>query len=47
MSETLQPALPERLDSKAEELMDRLCDREMKVATAYTYHYCGREGDRG
>ena len=34
MSETLQPALPERLDSKAEELMDRLCDREMKVATA-------------
>ena len=34
MSETLEPALPDRLDSKAEELMDRLCDREMKVATA-------------
>jgi len=34
VTETLQPALPEELDRKAEELMRRLCDRELKVATA-------------
>lgn len=34
MSETLEPALPDRLDSKAEELMRRICDRELVVATA-------------
>ena len=34
MSETLEPALPEELDRKAEEVMRRLCDRELTVATA-------------
>jgi nicotinamide-nucleotide amidase len=34
MTETLRPALPDELDRKAEELMRRLCDRELKVATA-------------
>lgn len=34
MSETLEPALPEDLDRKAEEVMRRLCDRELTVATA-------------
>jgi nicotinamide-nucleotide amidase len=34
VTETLEPALPDRLDSKAEQLMRRLCDRELVVATA-------------
>ena len=34
MSETLQPALPEELDRKAEQAMRRLCDKELTVATA-------------
>ena len=34
MSETLEPALPEKLDELAEELMRRLCDLDLKVATA-------------
>ena len=34
MSETLEPALPDELDRKAEQLMRRLCDAELKVATA-------------
>jgi nicotinamide-nucleotide amidase len=34
LSETLEPALPERLDTLAEELMNRLCDHELTIATA-------------
>ena len=34
MSETLQPALPDKLDEQAERLMRRLCDKELTVATA-------------
>ena len=34
MSETLEPALPDRLDAQAEELMHRLCDKGLTVATA-------------
>jgi len=34
MSETLEPALPDRLDKQAERLMHRLCDRKLTVATA-------------
>lgn len=34
MSETLEPALPDHLDEQAERLMRKLCDRELKVATA-------------
>ena len=34
MSETLEPALPDHLDEQAERLMRRLCDKELKVATA-------------
>lgn len=34
MSETLEPAIPDRLDKQAERLMHRLCDRKMTVATA-------------
>ena len=34
MSETLEPALPNRLDEQAERLMRRLCDKGLKVATA-------------
>ena len=34
MSETLQPALGEELDRKAEQAMRRLCDKELTVATA-------------
>ena len=34
MSETLEPALPDQLDEQAERLMHRLCDRDLKVATA-------------
>ena len=34
MSETLEPALPDRLDALAEKLMRRLCKLELKVATA-------------
>ena len=34
MSETLQPALPDELDRKAERAMRRLCDKGLKVATA-------------
>ena len=34
MSETLEPALPDHLDKQAERLMHRLCDLELKVATA-------------
>lgn len=34
MSETLEPALPQELDRKAERVMRRLCDLELTVATA-------------
>jgi nicotinamide-nucleotide amidase len=34
MSETLEPALPDDLDERAERLMRRLCDRKWTVATA-------------
>ena len=34
MSETLEPALPDDLDERAERLMRQLCDREWTVATA-------------
>jgi nicotinamide-nucleotide amidase len=34
LSETLQPALPDALDEQAERLMRRVCERELKVATA-------------
>ena len=34
MSETLEPALPDDLDERAERLMRALCDRGWKVATA-------------
>jgi nicotinamide-nucleotide amidase len=34
LSETLEPALPDHLDEQAERLMHRLCDRNLKVATA-------------
>jgi len=34
MSETLQPALPQELDRKAEQAMRRLCDKGLTVATA-------------
>ena len=34
MSETLQRALPQELDRKAERAMRRLCDKELVVATA-------------
>lgn len=34
MSETLEPALPDQLDEQAEQLMRRLCDAELTVATA-------------
>ncbi len=34
MSETLEPSLPDELDAQAERLMRRLCERELKVATA-------------
>ena len=34
MSETLQPALPDELDRKAEQAMRRLCDKGLTVATA-------------
>lgn len=34
MSETLEPALPDELDRKAERLMRRLCDLGLTIATA-------------
>jgi nicotinamide-nucleotide amidase len=34
LSETLEPALPDQLDEKAERLMRTMCDRDLKVATA-------------
>ena len=34
MSETLEPALPDHLDRKAEQEMRRLCDRQLRVVTA-------------
>lgn len=34
MSETLQPAIPDRLDQKAEQLMRRLCDQGLTISTA-------------
>jgi nicotinamide-nucleotide amidase len=34
LSETLEPALPDQLDQQAERLMRRLCDRELRIATA-------------
>ena len=34
MSETLEPALPDHLDEQAERLMHKICDRELKLATA-------------
>ena len=34
MSETLEPALPDHLDQQAEELMRRLCEKGLTIATA-------------
>lgn len=34
MSETLEPAIPDELDRKAERFMHRLCEQELTVATA-------------
>jgi nicotinamide-nucleotide amidase len=34
MSETLEPALPDHLDEQAERLMHRICDLELKLASA-------------
>jgi nicotinamide-nucleotide amidase len=34
LSETLEPALPDLLDQQAEQLMHRLCDRGLTIATA-------------
>jgi nicotinamide-nucleotide amidase len=34
LSETLEPALPDHLDEQAERLMHRICDSELKIATA-------------
>jgi nicotinamide-nucleotide amidase len=34
LSETLEPALPDHLDAQAERLMRRMCDTELRVATA-------------
>jgi len=34
LSETLEPALPDDLDAKAERLMRRVCDLDLKLATA-------------
>lgn len=34
MSETLEPAIPDDLDERAERLMRTVCDRELSVATA-------------
>ena len=34
MSETLEPALPDHLDEQAERLMHKICDRELRLATA-------------
>lgn len=34
MSETLEPVLPDHLDHQAERLMDEICTRKLKVATA-------------
>ena len=34
MSETLQPALPDALDEKAERLMRKLCEKDLSIATA-------------
>lgn len=34
MTETLEPALPRQLDELAEKLMRRLCNRDLKLATA-------------
>ena len=34
MSETLEPALPDELDEQAERLMRRLCEADLKIATA-------------
>jgi len=34
VSETLEPALPEELDRKAEQALRRLCDKQLTVATA-------------
>src|SRR5881409_192849 len=34
MTETLEPAIPDDLDRKAEQLMHRVCDKGLKVATA-------------
>jgi len=34
VSETLEPAMPDDLDRQAEQLMHRLCDKDLTVATA-------------
>lgn len=34
MSETLEPAIPDDLDERAERLMHAICDRKLSVATA-------------
>jgi nicotinamide-nucleotide amidase len=34
LSETLEPALPDHLDSQAERLMHRVCDKKLSIATA-------------
>jgi nicotinamide-nucleotide amidase len=34
LSETLEPALPDHLDEQAERLMRRICEKQIKLATA-------------
>jgi len=34
VSETLEPALPDHLDERADRLMHALCDRQLRIATA-------------
>jgi len=34
LSETLEPALPDHIDKQAEQLMHRLCDQRLTIATA-------------
>src|SRR5881409_3958493 len=37
MTETLEPAIPDDLDRKAEQLMHRVCDKGLTVATAESF----------
>ena len=34
MSETLEPGLPDHLDEQAERLMHKICDKQIRIATA-------------